>query len=154
MLTIKGRVTVTSFRPNAQRLGYYIAGLPRTRALLLSVATQVANTAQANLIAGGKPGNKVQYPVYQGHRWSAQPSAVARGVRVKDATEVFRLGAPSVRRAGYTRVALVVADHPYSWPYEFGALGIRARGFLRAAVRKTANSHSFISLRRYRRPTP
>lgn len=152
VLGIRGTITVTTFRPNAQRLGYHMAQLPGTKAMLLGVANAVAAEAQSNLSSLGRPGSKVIYPSYRGHRWSAQPGAVARQVRVKDATEVFRLGAPSVRRAGYTRVALVVADHPYSWPYEFGGMGIRSSAFMRSAVRRVAAASSSIKLRRYRRP--
>jgi hypothetical protein len=147
-LTIRGRIKVVTVRTNAQRLGYHMAQLPKFRAYLWSVANVVAYQARANVMAAGRPGGQVQYPVWRNRRWSAQPSAVARQITVKDATKVFRLGAPSVAKAGYTRVALVVSDHPYSMPYEVGGLGISSTAFMRAAVRKVAAANTALKVRR------
>jgi len=149
---IKGSISIKLMKVDPGVLGRYMANDPKVKAKINAVANAVADRAQANLMMVGNPGSKVIYPRYLGHRWSAKPSAVAKGVKVKDSSQVFPLQAARVEPAEVTRVALVVADHPYSWPYEFGGMGIRSSGFMRQAVRWVRSTTPGTVLRGYRRP--
>jgi hypothetical protein len=152
-LKIRGRIEVKSWHPKPEALGRALAADPGVRERLTGLAEQVSTAAQTNLYSLGiLPPGKVDYPRHLGKFWSAQPYRVAQLVSVKDATKVFPLDAPNVSQAEVTRVALVVSDHPYSFPHEFGGYGIKSSGFMRKAVRDVAASNNGVKLRRYRRP--
>ena len=147
------------FKPRPQAIGHFLTTNQAVRRQVLAVANEVADEAQRNLNQLGPPGPKVIYPKWAPPkstkppvRWSAKPNRVAQQIRVKDTTQVFPLGAPKYAVTRVTRVGLVVSDHPYSWPYQWGGLGIRASGFFTKAVATVRGRHAGLVWRRYKRP--
>lgn len=151
-LQIRGRIEVRRMTKRPDVLGRAMAANPRVRAGILSLAEEVAREARSGFANAPNPRGRVISRRYRGIYWSSAPSAVAAQVSVKDTGRTFPLRARSVSRARVTQVALVIADHPYSYAYEFGGLGIQSSAPLRRATRLVASRHAgSVHLRRTRR---
>ena len=150
---IRGRIEVHSWHPNPRAIGEMLVRDPGVKSTLLGLADEIANEAKKTLNGmGSTPAGKPVYVKHLGKFWSAQPTAVAKQISVKDQTKPFPVRAPIAGNTRITRVAIVVCDHPYSFPYQFGTMGIRATQFLLQAIKTVRARHTGTKHLRYRRP--
>jgi hypothetical protein len=152
-LQITARINVTKWEPDAAVLGRALANDPAVIQRTNGLANQIVQEATKTLNGLGQPRplKRGTHPRFKNKFWSRDPKAVAKMVR-SHSGQVFPLRASSVDEAKVTRVALVTADHPYSWAYEFGAWSIRSSAFMRGAIRKVwAQNQPGVTLRRYNR---
>jgi hypothetical protein len=155
---IQGRIEVHSWHPNPRALGQMLASDAGVKGTLLDLAHEIADEARKTLNSLGSipPGKPIQarYPPGSptGRYFSPQPTAVAKQISVKDQTKPFPVRAPIAGNTRITRVAIVVCDHPFSFPYQYGTMGITATQFLLAAIKTVRGRHSGTKHLRYRRP--
>ena len=134
-----------------EAIGHLVANSGIARGVALALANEVRDNAKQNLIGlGSTPGkpNRGSHLKVHGKFFKTDPRSVADRVRVKDATREFPLEASGVERAEVTRVAIVVADHPWSLPYEDGGEGIRSTKFLYHGIVNARNKHPDVVHRR------
>ena len=139
---IGGSITITKIEFYPEVLGEYLANDSRATLRLASVAQSVKAEAQRNLMQLGPPGRgKVDYPLFKGRRWSAQPAALAKMIRVDGPDKFRNLNDPIVRKARVLQTFIVKADHPYSRAYQYGGFGIRPSAFFSKAINAVRAKH-------------
>jgi hypothetical protein len=129
---IKGRIVVKKWDVDPQKVAAALAQQPSIRGTLVALAQEVAEGTQKRMANASKP-QKIVYEKYLGVRWSAEPTAVAKGIKYKDIID-------ETTAQGYTMpVALVIADHPYSVTYEKGHDEFPNTNAMAGALQASAN---------------
>lgn len=132
---IRGKIVVRKWKIEAPVVARVLASNPRIRSTIFALAEEVAEGTRRRFQRAVRPG-KVNYSRYRGQYWSAAPTAVAKGVGVKDIKD-FPITTATVPRSA--PVALVVADHPYSVTYEKGHDEFPQVNAMRGALQASAN---------------
>jgi hypothetical protein len=152
MINLKFKFEVKQFKPKPDALAAHLVADPSAKRVVLGVAEDIAASARTHLgLSNAAPKGVVYAPLIgtgsgwkalkkgarNGTYFSAAPAAVGRDIKVKDATKVFH-------KRREIRVALVVADHPYSMAYEYGSMGIKSKRFLSRSAVGVAARHTWL----------
>jgi hypothetical protein len=143
---IRGKITVKKWDIKEDRVARALTNQPGIRSTMFALAEEVAEGTRRRLSSATKPSH-INYQRYQGFYWSANPTAVAAQVKVKDIRD-FPITSSRVPRTA--PVVLVVADHPYSHTYEKGLDGFPQTNAMQGAIQASANRRP----RRLKRRSP